>query len=277
MVSTRLAAALGTSRDSVVASWSHRFDRSGMRGPAASRASQHAALVGGLVEGLAVAVAAGPDQLRPGSSALRDLEKATAFAGAKLAAGGCSGFEVATLVLALRDAVLEHTDIELTRPIETLFEWLSMLALDAFATAGQRAASERAAEQLESGTPVVLLTQEIPAVFLVGAPPEDALDSIFARAMLLVVRVGAASLLVDVTGLADAGAPPVRAAMDRLLGHRRMSTVELVLVGAGGETLERWRGVARSQNVTLRDFERFDGALTHAYQRAGLNLIRRSS
>lgn len=276
-MSTRLAAALGASRDSVVASWSHRFDRSGLRGPAASRATQHAAMVGGLVEGLAHAVGAGPDQLRPGSSALRDLEKATAFAGASLAAGGSSGFEVAALVLALRDAVLEHTDIELTRPIETLFEWLSVIALDAFATAGRRAAAEKAAEQLENGMPVVLLTPEIPGVLLVGAPTEDALDSIFARAMLLVVRVGAPSLLVDVTGLTDAGAPPVHKAMERLLGHRRMSTVELVLIGAGGETLERWQGTARSQNVTLRDFERFDAALAHAFQRAGLNVVRRST
>lgn len=276
-MSTRLAAALGASRDSVVASWSHRFDRSGLRGPGASRATQHAAMVGGLIEGLAIAVGAGPDQLRPGSSALRDLEKATAFAGASLAAGGASGFEVAALILALRDAVLERTDIELTRPIETLFEWLNMIALDAFATAGRRAAAERAAEQLENGMPVVLLTQEIPGVLLVGAPTEDVLDSVFARAMLLVVRVGAASLLVDATGLTDAGAPPVHAAMERLLGHRRMSTVELLLVGAEGETLERWRRVAGTHNVTLRDFDRFDAALSHAFQRAGLNVIRRGA
>lgn len=276
-MSTRLAAALTTTRDSVVASWSHRFDRSGLRGPAASRASQHAALVGGLVESLAVAAASGPDQLRPGSQALRDLEKATAFAGASLAAGGASGFEVAALVLALRDAVLEHCDIELTRPIETLFEWLSVLALDAFATAGQRAAAERAAEQLEHGTPVLLITPEIPGVLLVGAPPEEALDSIFARAMLLVVRVGAASLLIDVSGLTDLAAAPMRVAMERLLGHRRMSTVELILVGASGEPLERWRGMARSQNVTLRDFDRFDAALAHAFARAGLAVIRRGA
>jgi len=243
-VSTRLAAALATTRDSVVASWSHRFDRSGLRGPAASRAVEHAAMVGGLIESLAVAAGAGPDQLRPGSSALRDLEKATAFAGASLAASGASGFEVGALVLALRDAVLEHCDIELAQPIDTLFEWLSLIALDAFATAGKRAAAERAAEQLEHGTPVLLLTPEIPGVFLVGAPPEDVLDSVLARAMLLVVRVGAASLLVDTTGLQDLGAPPVRAAMDRLLGHRRMSTVELILVADGGEAAERWRSVA---------------------------------
>ncbi len=232
-------------------------------------------MTSGLVEALGVAVSAGADQLRPGSMALRDLEKATAFAGASLAAGGATGFEVAALLLSLRDAVLEHTELELTRPVEGLFEWLTVVALDAFAAAGRRAAAERAAEQLEQGTPVVLLTPELPAVFLVGAPTEDALDSIFARAMLLVVRVGAPCLLVDVSGLADASAPPVRAALERLLGHRRMSTVELVMVGAGEDLLRRWRDVAHTCQVALRDFDRFDSALAHAFQRAGLNVIRR--
>jgi hypothetical protein len=173
--------------------------------------------------------------------------------------------------------VLEHTEMELTRPIEGLFEWLTVIALDSFATSGRRAAAERAAEQLEAGTPVVLITPEIPAVFLVGAPPEDALDSIFARAMLLVVRVGAASLLIDVSGLTDVAAAPVRASVERLLGHRRMSTVELLMVGAGPEILARWRDLAGSHNVKLRDFDRFDGALAHAFQNAGFNVIRRTS
>ena len=73
-------------------------------------------MTNGLVEALSFAVSSGADQLRPGSMALRDLEKATAFAGASLAAGGASGYEVAALLLALRDAVLEHTELELTRP-----------------------------------------------------------------------------------------------------------------------------------------------------------------
>jgi hypothetical protein len=260
-----------------VSSWSHRFDRSGLRGPAASRASEHAAMTNGLVEALGHAVAAGPEQLRPGSPALRDLEKATAFAGASLSAGGATGFEVAALLLALRDAVLEHTEIELTRPVEGLFEWLTVVALDAYALAGRRAAAERAAEQLEQGTPVVLLTPEIPAVFLVGAPTEDALDSVFGRAMLLVVRVGAPCLLVDVSGLADAAAAPMRAAFERLLGHRRMSTVELLVVGAGADLVRRWRDHAHGHQVTLRDFDRVDTALAHAFQRAGLKVIRRTT
>src|SRR5207248_1031307 len=124
-------------------------------------------------------------------------------AGASLSASGLSGFDVAALVLALRDAVLEFATDDWASAISDVFEWLVVIALDAFATAGSMSAAEKAAEQLEAGTPVVLVTPEVPAVLLVGAPRGDAIDSILARALLLVVRVGAPTLVLDVSGLAD--------------------------------------------------------------------------
>lgn len=261
----------------MAASWSHRYGRSHLRGPGAGAPAAHAALVDGLIESLAVAVAGGPADLRPGTGALRDLEKATAFAGAAMASTGASGFEVAALVMTLRDAVLEQADIELVGPIGELFEWLAFVALDSFAAAGRRAASERAADQLEQGTPVVLITPEVPAVFLVGDPPEAALDGIFARAVLLVVRVAAPTLIIDASGLADPAAPPVTEAASRLLGHRRMGSVELALVGVGDPVADRWRGMARSHGVALSVFDRFDAAFSHAARRAGMNVLTRGS
>lgn len=275
-MSSRLGVALTTARESVTASWSHRYGRSPLRGPGATIASGHANLIDGLIESLAVAASGEPSDLRPGSAALRDLEKATAFAGAAMASGSASGFEVAALLTALRDAVLEHADIELVGPITELFEWLGFIALDAFAMAGRRAAQERAADQLEAGTPVLLLTREIPAVFLVGAPPESTLDGIFARAMLLVVRVAAPTLIIDASGLSEPDAPAVTGAVGRLLGHRRMRQVELAMVGAEATT-GRWQAMARAAEVALVTFERFDDAFAHAASRAGLNLIRRGS
>jgi hypothetical protein len=276
-MSSRLGVALTAGRESVAASWSHRYGRSHLRGPGAGAAADHAALIDGLIESLAVAVAGGPADLRPGAPALRDLEKATAFAGAAMASGSASGFEVAAMVMALRDAVLEQADIELVGPIGELFEWLAFVALESFASAGRHAALERAADQLEAGTPVVLITSEIPAVFLVGGPPEAALDGIFARAILLVVRVAAATLIIDVGGLVDAGAAPVTEAGSRLLAHRRLATVDIALVGATDQTADRWRGMARSHGVTVVVFDRFDAAFTHAARRAGLNVISRGS
>jgi len=94
--------------------------------------------------------------------------------------------------------------------------------------------------------------------------------------MLLVVRVAAPTLILDASGLVDAGAPPITEAGARLLAHRRMAPVELALVGVGEQVADRWRGMARSHAVALGVFDRFDAAFTHAAQRAGLNLIRRS-
>ena len=276
-MASRLGVALSAGRDSVAASWSHRYGRSHLRGPGAGTPGTHAALVDGLIESLAVAVSGGPADLRPGAGALRDLEKATAFAGAAMASSGASGFEVAALVMTLRDAVLEQADIELVGPIGELFEWLAFVALDSFAAAGRRAAAERAADQLEQGTPVVLITPEIPAVFLVGDPPEAALDGIFARAILLVVRVAAPTLIIDASGLVDPAAPPVTEAASRLLGHRRMGSVELALVGGNDLVADRWRGMARSHGVALSVFDRFDTAFSHAARRAGMNVITRGS
>ena len=54
-----------------------------------------------------------------------------------------------------------------------------------------------------------------------------------------------------------------------------MSSVELVVVGAGADLVRRWRDLAHTHRVTLRDFDRFDSALAHAFERAGLNVIRR--
>ncbi len=272
----QLATTLVQSRETVLASWAHRYERGGKRGPGARPARQHAPIVSGLLEGLAVAVTGDTVDLRAGQPALRDLEKAVVFAGATWSADGASGFEVGAVMSALRDAVLEHADLDLAPAVTDLFEWLVIIALDAYATAGRRAVAERAAEQLEAGTPVVLLTPDLPAVWLVGAPTEDALDSILARAMLLVVRVGAATLLLDVGGLADANARAVGAAMERLWAHRRMGQVELAVVGAATEVADRWRREADAHKVATSWFERFDDALAHAARRAGISILRRS-
>jgi hypothetical protein len=271
-----LAQALTAAAESVLASWSHRYERSGKRGPGARPARHHAAIIRGLLESLVVAAADGPAGLAPGAGAARDLEKAAVFAGANWAADGATGFEIAAVVAALRDAVLEHADLESATTLAELFDWLGVLALDAYASAGRRAVAEQAAEQLEAGTPVLLVTPEIPAVLLVGAPTAAALDGILARAMLLVVRVGAPTLLLDVSGLADPASRPVSEAMARLFEHRRMGKVELAVIGAPTAVTQAWRRGAESHQVATSWFERFDDAFAHAARRAGIALGRRS-
>src|SRR5688500_10631389 len=110
-----LSHALLERTDEVLASWSHRFDRSFLRMPRPLDPKQHAALASTMLIGLGEAVSvptielerdeAGvprrrggtipPQRMRPGSPETRELERAAALAGANLSAGGLSGYDVA--------------------------------------------------------------------------------------------------------------------------------------------------------------------------------------
>lgn len=277
--------------DEVLASWSHRFDRSALRVPRPVDPRQHAAMVSTMVVALGETVTQPshgaarkpairkgtipPQRLRPGGAEVRELEKAASLAGASLSASGASGFDVAALVFALRDAVLEFASSEWAQAIGDLFEWLAVIAVDAFAAAGAASAQERAAEHLEAGTPVVLVTPEVPAVLLVGAPAGDALDSILARALLLVVRVGAPTLVLDVSGLSDPLAPAVVEAAGRFLDQTRMGAVVVALSGANAQAADAWVALGRARGVTVTALDRFDAAVAHALERAGCQIVRR--
>lgn len=287
-----LAEVLLEHADQVLASWSHRFDRSALRMPRPVDPRQHGALVSTMIVSLGEAVVVpateaertsgrhragtiAPQRLRPGGPELRELEKAASLAGASLSATGASGFDVAALVLALRDAVLEFASSDWSQAISDVFEWLVVIALDAFAAAGTAAAQERAADHLEAGTPVVLVTPEVPAVLLVGAPGGDALDSILARALLLVVRVGARTLVLDVSGVSDPVAPEIVEAAGRFLDQKRMADVEIALSGASGPVAHAWMSLGKERGVAVIAMERFDAAVAHALERAGCQIVRR--
>jgi len=283
-----LSAALLDRTDEVLASWSHRFDRSALRIPRPIDPRQFGALVSTMIIGLGEAISrprAGeprrgtiPAQpLRPGGPEVRELEKAAALAGASLSAAGASGFDVAALVLAMRDAVFEFASSDWAAVLSDLFEWVLVIAIDSFAAAGTAAAEERAAEHLDAGTPVVLVTPEVPAVLLLGAPGADAIDSILGRALLLIVRVGARTLVLDLSGLADPTAPPVIAAAARFFDQKRLAEVEIALSGATAQVADAWVALGRARGVTVRPIERFDAAVARALERAGCQIVGRRS
>ncbi len=255
--------------DEVLASWGHRFDRSKIRWPRPVDPRQHAALVSSMVTALGEAVLLPEARLRPGAAEVRELEKAAALAGASLSASEASGFDVAALLMALRDAVLEFAPSDRLAAIGELFEWLVALAMDAFATAGRMSANEKAAEQLEAGTPVVLIAPEVPAVLLFGTPTSAALDSILGRALLLVVRAGAPALVLDVAALVDPASQVVVEGISRFFDQKRMAAVEVILSGASPEVNEAWVELGRSRGVTVAAVDRLDAAVARSYERAG--------
>jgi hypothetical protein len=275
LVPGSLSHALRTRAEAVLASWAHRFERSPMRMPRPIDPRTHGALVAGLIEALGEASLSPTAELRPGASAVRELEKQTTFAGSGLAAGGASGYDVAALILSLRDAVLEFAGADEHQPVLDIFEWLVVVALDAFATAGAISARERADAQIEEGTPVILVTPDVPALLLLGAPSGATFDGLFARTLLLVVRTGAKSLIVDVGGITDPMSPTITEAADRFFAQTRLQPVEILLSGAPDAAATLWQSMAQKRGVTLRSVDRFDAAVSAALQRAGTALVRR--
>jgi hypothetical protein len=275
LVPGSLSHALRTRGEAVLASWAHRFERSPLRMPHPIDPRTHGALVAGLIEALGEASLSPLAELRPGASAVRELEKQTTFAGSGLSAAGLSGYDVAALVLSLRDAVLEFAGADDRQPVLDIFEWLVVVALDAVATAGATSARERADAQIEEGTPVVLVTPDVPAVLLIGAPSAATLDGILARTLLLVVRTGAKALIIDVAGVTDPASPTITESADRFFAQTRLQPVELLLSGATEPAATAWATMARKRGVTLRSVDRFDAAVSAALQRAGTSLVRR--
>lgn len=281
----QLARRVRESEREIAAAWRVAFERSRLRAPRADVTDAVAPLLSSLLDGLALALrnadpgadAAIADALVPGAPALRELEKNTGFAGATLAAAGLSGFDVAAFLLALREALQERVAADHGALLQRLFEWLSALALDAFATARVMTANERMRAELERGTPVLLVAPRVPAVLLVGAPDRHTLDVIFDRAVVLVVTQSAPAIIVDATGLADALAPGVLDGLQRFAGHEQVAgRAEILAVGLADEHAAAWARLLRQAGATMRRQERFRDALETALAGTGSTLVPRS-
>ena len=128
---------------------------------------------------------------------------------------------------------------------------------------------------IEDGTPVVLVHPELPVAFLLGAPDEAVLNSIFARLTILVVRVGAKSVIIDGSGLVDPSSPPVMVALEKLLSHRKIrGKVATFVVGLDPEPERRWLDLARETGVSMQLEENFDRAVDMGLAAAGYRLVK---
>ncbi len=270
----RLATALRDQYPRFLADWSQAFRGSSLRLPGAFDEQDALRLVAPVFENLAEALPL--PRLEPGSPELRELEKSIAFLGQVTGGSGRSGFDVAAMVITLRDLLLGWTDGDERDELTRLFEWLLVVALESCGAAGATAAHERQRDALERGTPVVLISPAVPAAFLVGLGDNLVLDSVFGRLLMLVVRVGARSIIIDATGLDDPGSAPVMVAMEHLFSHPRMRNDLLVLaVGLDSAAEARWSALATRTEIPLHRADSFDQALILALQRTDYRLVRR--
>jgi len=271
-----LAAVLRERSSEILASWLVQFERSLLRFRRATKASTHTAQVANLVEALSVAVSGGSHELKPGVHATRELERSAAFLGAQFASEGATGFDIAALLLELRDVVAVLADAEDAAALTRLFEWLTTVALDAFAASGMQSLRERQADQLETGTPVIEILPKVPAVLLVGAPSTPTIDSLLSRAWMLAVGSGAPCLIIDCGGLAEPGEKNFDGGYRSFLQQAEGSALQVVMSSARRPLRDRAAAETGERGLSFQHFDRFDSAVAHALERAGYLLMRRS-
>lgn len=269
----QLVAVIRERSSEILASWIVRFERSPLRFRRATKASTYTAQVANLVEALIVAANTG--ELKPGSDATRELERSAAFLGAQFASEGATGFDIAALLLELRDVMSTMLDADDSASMTRLFEWLTVVALDTFAASGLQSLRERVNDQLELGTPVVELLPKVPAVFLVGAPNASVIDGLLSRAWMLAVGTGAPCLIIDASGLAETGEHAYDVGYKRFLDQAEGSALQILLANARRPVRERSAALAAEHGLAFQHFDRLDSAVAHALERAGHLLMRR--
>jgi hypothetical protein len=260
----------------ILGAWIARFERSPLRFRRATKAASRTAQVASLVEALTEAAGhGGAGGLSPGGSATRELERISAFLGAQLASEGATGFDVAAILLELREVVAAMAAPSDGAPLTRLFEWLTVVALDAFAASGLQSLREQMAEQLEQGTPIVELLPKLPAVFLVGAPTPNVLDGLLARAWMLAVGTGAPCLVIDCGGLSESGEKHFEHGYRGFLDQAEGSALQILLAHAPRSLRELAERLTAEKGLSFQHFDRLDSAIAHALERAGHLLMRR--
>ncbi len=238
------------------------------------------AVAQGMVDALPVVRSDGTiiaGDLVPGSPAVRDLEKATGFVGATLASLGATGFEVAAAVLALRNVLADVVEGEEKSAILAMLEWLCVLAMDSFASAKAAGTREKLQQELEQGTPVVLLPPGIAAALLVGTLGGVAVDAILSRLLLVVVRVGAKAAIIDAAGAPEPDSPAILEALRRFASHRKIrGKVRIIGSGLSRDHETSWAEVLAKVGTEFETENQFAGAVARAIECSGYELRSRS-
>lgn len=257
------AFALRERRPAVVERWLAGYARSTLRIPRPVDLRELRGLAGGIAEALATGLA--EPTAAPGAAALREAEKSMAFAGGSLGMSGAGAFDVAAFVFTLRDALIEEAGAAQPEKdaLARLCDWFCALALESYSSSLREAQRMRYRESLERGTPVVMLTPDLPAALLVGEPDRTVFEATFGRLILAVVRVGARALVLDGSGLDNASAPEAVEALGAFARHRKMTGVTVVLSGLPPDVEERWRATFPPDVPALHE-ERFEDAFARA-------------
>jgi hypothetical protein len=241
-------------QEDLVERWLLAFARSRMRLPSGVDPRNLRGSAMGIADALLPALA--EPACIPGAPQLREAEKRIAFAGAAIGAAGGGAFDVTAFLLALRDTLAEPR-------LGPLFDWFCALAMQGFTTSREEAILLRHRDALERGTPVVMITRDLPAALLVGEPDRAVLEHTFGRLLLSIVRVGARAAIISGGGLTVPTDAAVLEALEVFAQHRKMSQVRSILCELTTEATDLWRA-AYPPGAPVSVVDRFDDAVAAA-------------
>lgn len=258
-----VAAALATRATNLIEDWLRRYEASPMRLP---RPLDLRTLVGP-ARGIATALAqafAEPD-VRPGSPALREAEKIVTFAGGNFGMSGAAAFDVCAFIDALRDTLSQNAGgAEEVAALSQLFDWLGAVAVEGYASSRLDALRGRHRDALEKGTPVLMITRDLPAALLVGEPERAVLETVFGRLLLAIVRVDARVAIIDGAGLVAPATQEILEALGGFGAHRKIARITTIFSGLPPAAEPLWLATFPPGAAMVE--ERFDDAFARAAQ-----------
>ncbi len=263
-----------------LALWAEAFTQSPMRLPHKIDSESLIATLEPITDALADVVA--PDRegncreprFHPGAQELREVEKAVSFAAANLAVAGFSGFDVGALLFSLRDVICAPIGGTALTEMQAYMEWLVVLAADSLATGREQAAIERWHNQLDEGTPLIMITPQLPAVLFVCQPDRRVIASVFGRLLLTIVRTGGTAVIIDVRGVAGRFNSVFAEGLETFVGHARVATrIRILACGVHGDDVSAWKAIADRHGADLHFENHFDSCVSGALKSGGWRLV----
>ncbi|MBL4634898.1 MAG: hypothetical protein JKY56_13585 [Kofleriaceae bacterium] len=257
-----------------------RYEASTLRMPSEVARAAVAAQLTPLVHALSAMVA--PDragravsnlELRPGLSELREVEQAVAFLASNVGStrrsskGMASGYDVGAALFSLRDVLSMELPAAATKELQSYIEWLVVLAGESLAHGREQAALERFSDELDAGTPLLMITQELPAAIFVCSPERRVVAGILARLLLAVVRTGAKALIIDISGVSKNWIPQLRESLEEFFENPRVGGKTTVFMcGISNSELSTWEELEKRVPTTLVFENYFDICVQSAIQ-----------
>lgn len=185
-----------------------------------------------------------------------------------MSAIGAGGFDVAAAVLSVRDAALAVGEPAVATAVTRLFEWLLIVAMEAYSAGGLESLRDQVRDLLEQ-TPAVQILDDLPAVFWVGEPDVQVAQNVLERVLMLAIAGNAPAMMIDASHARDPGGNAMTYALAAFFEKKRVQQVAVLTVGLSGSARDRWHELASRSSVRAFHFDRTQDAVRYAREQLG--------